>query len=52
MKVILCYPSMLPGQKPKYGLQPMGILYIAAVLKQNGIDVETLDADYRGHDCK
>src|SRR3972149_889743 len=48
MKVVLCYPSMLPGQKPKYGLQPMGILYIATVLKQHGIDVEVLDADIEG----
>ena len=48
MKVVLCYPSTLPGQKPKYGLQPMGILYIATVLKQHGIDVEVLDADIEG----
>ena len=48
MKVVLCYPSMLPGQKPNYGLQPMGILYIAAVLKQNGINVITLDAEIEG----
>jgi len=48
MKVVLCYPATLPGQKPNYGLQPMGILYIAAVLDQNGIDVEVIDADIEG----
>jgi len=48
MKIVLCYPATLPGQKPNYGLQPMGILYIAAVLAQNGIDVEVIDADIEG----
>ena len=48
MKVVLCYPSLLPGQKPKYGLQPLGVLYIASVLKQHGIDVHVLDADVDG----
>src|SRR6516225_3448707 len=48
MKVVLCYPSLLPGQKPKYGLQPLGVLYIAAVLRQHGIDVTVLDADIDG----
>ncbi len=48
MKVVLCYPSMLPGHKPKYGLQPLGILHIAGELKRRGIDVEVLDADIEG----
>ena len=48
MKVTLCYPSLLPGQKPKYGLQPLGVLYIAAVLKRAGFAVEVLDADVDG----
>lgn len=48
MKVVLCYPSLLPGQKPKYGLQPLGVLYIAGVLKQHGTDVSVLDADIDG----
>ncbi len=48
MRVTLCYPSLLPGQKPKYGLQPLGILSIAALLKQHGIDVKVLDADIEG----
>lgn len=48
MKVVLCYPSLLPGQKPKYGLQPLGVLYIAAVLRHHGIDVAVLDADVEG----
>lgn len=48
MKVILCYPSLLPGHKPTYGLQPLGVLYIAAVLTRDGFDVEVLDADVDG----
>lgn len=48
MRVTLCYPSLLPGQKPKYGLQPLGILYIATLLKDRGFDVSVLDADVDG----
>jgi radical SAM superfamily enzyme YgiQ (UPF0313 family) len=48
MKVVLCYPSLLPGNKTKYGLQPLGILSIAAELKRQGIDVEVIDADIEG----
>ena len=48
MKVTLCYPSLLPGQKPKYGLQPLGVLYIAAVLREDGNEVEVLDGDVDG----
>ena len=48
MKVTLCYPSLLPGNKAKYGLQPLGVLYIAAVLRQHGNDVQVLDADIEG----
>ncbi len=52
MKVVLCFPSSLPGQKPNYGLQPMGILYIATVLKENGIDVAVMDSDIDGSTIK
>jgi len=48
MRITLCYPSLLPGQKPKYGLQPLGILYIATLLKTKGFDVTVLDADVDG----
>ena len=48
MRITLCYPSLLPGQKPKYGLQPLGILYIATLLKSKGFDVTVLDADVDG----
>jgi radical SAM superfamily enzyme YgiQ (UPF0313 family) len=48
MRVLLCYPSLLPGQKSKYGLQPLGVLYIAALLRQHGVDVRVLDADIDG----
>jgi len=48
MKITLCYPSLLPGQKANYGLQPLGILHIAALLKQHGFDVTVIDADVDG----
>lgn len=48
MKITMCYPGLVPGNKPKYGLQPLGILYIAAMLKREGFDVELIDADMAG----
>jgi radical SAM superfamily enzyme YgiQ (UPF0313 family) len=48
MRVTLCYPSLLPGQKANYGLQPLGVLYIAALLRHHGMDVQVLDADVDG----
>jgi radical SAM superfamily enzyme YgiQ (UPF0313 family) len=48
VKITLCYPALLPGQKSKYGLQPLGILYIGTLLKHEGFDVEVFDADIDG----
>ncbi len=48
MKVVLCYPPVLPGNKPKYGLQPLGILYLAAELKRHNIEFEIIDAEIDG----
>ena len=48
MRLTLCYPSLLPGQKANYGLQPLGILHIAALLKHHGFDVTVMDADVDG----
>lgn len=48
MKVVLCYPSILPGENPEYGLPPMGILYIAAELQDAGHNVTVIDADIDG----
>lgn len=48
MKVTLCYPALLPGHKSKYGLQPLGVLYIGALLQREGFEVEILDADIDG----
>lgn len=48
MKVTLCYPALVPGQKAKYGLQPLGVLYIGALLKREGFEVEIVDADIEG----
>ena len=48
MKVTLVYPPLLPGEKPQYGIPPMGILYIGAELQRAGVDVRVLDADIDG----
>ena len=48
MKICLCYPALTPGQKSKYGLQPLGVLYIGALLRREGFEVEVLDADIDG----
>jgi radical SAM superfamily enzyme YgiQ (UPF0313 family) len=48
MKITLCYPALIPAHKPKYGLQPLGVLYIAALLKREGFAVEVIDADIDG----
>lgn len=48
MKITLCYPALVPGHKAKYGLQPLGVLYIASLLKREGFEVEIVDADIDG----
>lgn len=48
MRVTLCYPATLPGQRAKYGLQPLGVLYIAALLRREGFDTQVIDADIDG----
>jgi len=48
MKVVLCYPALVPGHKSKYGLQPLGVLYIGALLRREGFEVEVIDADIDG----
>ena len=52
MNICLCYPALVPGHKTKYGLQPLGILYIAAVLKKEGFNVSIIDADIEGLDIQ
>ena len=52
MNICLCYPALVPGHKTKYGLQPLGILYIAAVLKREGFNVSVVDADIEGLDIQ
>ena len=48
MRVALVYAPFIPGNKPKYGLQPLGVLYIGALLRREGFDVSVLDADING----
>lgn len=48
MRVALVYAPLLPGHLPNYGLQPLGILSIAAVLNRAGFPTTVLDADIQG----
>jgi anaerobic magnesium-protoporphyrin IX monomethyl ester cyclase len=48
VKVTLCYPALVPGVKPKYGMQPLGVLYIGALLKREGFEVAVLDGEIEG----
>ncbi len=48
MRVALVYAPFIPGNKPQYGLQPLGVLYIGALLRREGFDVSVLDADING----
>jgi len=46
MKVLLVNPpqTFLPGSEPPAGNLPIGLMYIAAVLTREGVEVEVLDA--------
>jgi anaerobic magnesium-protoporphyrin IX monomethyl ester cyclase len=48
MRVMLVYPSLLPGHKPKYGVPPMGMLHIAAELQKQGVEAHVMDAEIEG----
>ena len=48
MRVTLCYPPLLPGRPARYGLQPLGVLHIAATLRRAGFAPAVLDADHAG----
>jgi anaerobic magnesium-protoporphyrin IX monomethyl ester cyclase len=48
VRVTLVYPPFIPGHQPTYGLQPLGVLYIGALLRREGFAVSVLDADIRG----
>ena len=48
MRLTLCYPALMPGEKPQYGLPPMGILYIGSELQEAGHHVSVIDADIEG----
>lgn len=50
MKVQLIYPPLIPGVKPNYGLQPLGVLYLGTYLQKNGVEVSVLDAEIGGLD--
>ncbi len=48
MKVQLIYPPLVPGEKPRYGLQPLGVLYLATFLKRHGIEAGVIDGEIEG----
>src|SRR4051794_14015473 len=52
MRITLCYPALVPGVKPKYGMQPLGVLYIGALLKREGFTVSVIDGEIEGLSIK
>lgn len=48
MKVTLIYPPLVPGVRAKYGLQPLGVLYLASRLKAMGAAVRVIDGEILG----
>lgn len=48
MRVTLCYPALVPGKKPRYGLQPLGVLYIGSLLQREGFEVSVVDGEIEG----
>jgi len=47
-KVLLIYVPFVFGKKPLFGLNPLGIQYIAAYLNSKGYDAKCLDAEILG----
>lgn len=47
--VVLIYPSYSPGNKPKYGLPPLGVLSLGSYLQSNGENVVVIDAEIEGY---
>ncbi|MEJ2744648.1 MAG: cobalamin-dependent protein, partial [bacterium] len=48
MKVQLIYPPLVPGEKPRYGLQPLGVLYLATYLQRHGVEASVIDGEIEG----
>jgi len=48
-KILLIHPPFTFGKKPKFTIPPLGIMYIAAILKKNNIDVRFIDANAIGY---
>ena len=48
MKVQLIYPPLIPGEKPRYGLQPLGVLYLATFLQRHGVETGVIDGEIEG----
>ncbi len=46
--VLLLYPPISPGLKPKYALPPLGILYIGTLLRRKNFKVMVIDAEKDG----
>ncbi|MFH1444979.1 MAG: radical SAM protein [Nanoarchaeota archaeon] len=52
MKILLINPPFVAGKKQKFTLPPLGLLYIAAVLKGDGFDSEILDCNVTNYTLK
>lgn len=47
-EVILIYPPICPGHKPFYSMPPLGVTYLATLLRASGIEVRIIDAEHEG----
>src|SRR3990167_550829 len=45
---VLIYAPVSPGNKPKYGLPPLGVLYLGTFLNKQGFDVTIIDGEING----
>ena len=52
MKIFLINPPFVVGKKQKFTLPPLGLLYIASILKKNGYDSEVLDCNVTDWDIE
>ena len=47
-KIVLLFPPFSPGFKSKYGMPPLGVTYLATVLKNNKVKISIIDAQMEG----
>ncbi|MBM3244787.1 MAG: radical SAM protein [Candidatus Omnitrophica bacterium] len=49
-EIVLVYPPISPGNKPFYSMPPLGVTFLATMLKPLGQDPAVIDAEHEGLD--